>query len=409
VTRVGVAYGSQPDAFERGRSVARAALDNAGIEQADLVLAFARGQSDLNRFYDGLRAVVGDATPIVGGAGIGVIATGGLSYHGHPAAAAAIQSDSMRFAVSACGGLDVDEARAGAGIVDGLRFSDDARALLLFYDSGRLPGGPDTPPVRISSAMLLEGVDGRLSGRVPVVGAGLVGSYAFEPTPQFCGSRVAQRHAVGCLVSGRGRTYHALMHGCIPIDGVYRTITRMEGDVVHELDGRPVVEIVNELYGGTDWQSERPIIRNLTIGVNLGDRYGPPLESHYVNRLITGVSADGAGIGIFEADLRVGQDIQFMVRDNRMMMRSVTENVPVLLERVRADGCRPLLALYINCGGRTAEYSATEGEEAAIVQDLMKAAGVPLLGFYSGAEIAPVLGRSRGLEWTGLLLVLAED
>ena len=295
------------------------------------------GSRILDRFYDGLRAVVGDATPIVGGAGIGVIATGGLSYHGHPAVAAAIQSDSMRFTVSACGGLDVDEARAGAGIVDGLRFSDDARALLLFYDSGRLPGGPDTPPVRISSAMLLEGVDGRLSDRVPVVGAGLVGSYAFEPTPQFCGSHVAPRHAVGCLVSGRVRAYHALMHGCIPIDGVYRTITRMEGDVVCELDGRPVVGIVNELYGGSDWQSERPIIRNLTIGVNLGDRYGPPLESHYVNRLITGLSADGAGIGIFEADLRVGQDIQFMVRDNRMMMRSVTDNVPALLERVRAD------------------------------------------------------------------------
>ena len=68
-----------------------------------------------------------------------------------------------------------------------------------------------------------------------------------------------------------------------------------------------------------------------------------------------------------------------------------------------------MLALYIDCGGRTAEYSVTEGEEATIVQGAMEAAGVPLLGFYSGAEIAPVLGRSRGLEWTGLLLVLAED
>ena len=32
----------------------------------------------------------------------------------------------------------------------------------------------------------------------------------------------------------------------------------------------------------------------------------------------------------------------------------------------------------------------------------------PLLGFYSGVEIAPFLQKSRGLDWTGVLLVLAE-
>jgi len=32
-----------------------------------------------------------------------------------------------------------------------------------------------------------------------------------------------------------------------------------------------------------------------------------------------------------------------------------------------------------------------------------------LLGFYSGVEIAPFLGRSRGLDWTGVLLLFVED
>jgi hypothetical protein len=31
------------------------------------------------------------------------------------------------------------------------------------------------------------------------------------------------------------------------------------------------------------------------------------------------------------------------------------------------------------------------------------------LGFYSGVEIAPLMGRSRGLDWTGVLVVIAED
>jgi len=32
----------------------------------------------------------------------------------------------------------------------------------------------------------------------------------------------------------------------------------------------------------------------------------------------------------------------------------------------------------------------------------------PLFGFYSGVEVAPLLGKSRGLDWTGVLLVFAQ-
>ncbi len=98
-----------------------------------------------------------------------------------------------------------------------------------------------------------------------------------------------------------------------------------------------------------------------------------------------------------------------MVRDNRMMLDSVKENTTALIERIKADGRRPFFGLYIDCAGRTAEQSYTEREEASEVQVLMNNAGVPMLGFYSGVEIAPIFGRSRGLDWTGVLLILAED
>jgi small ligand-binding sensory domain FIST len=409
VTRIGIGHGNHAEAFALGRDVALGALRDGGLERADLLLAFGHGHVDLERFYAGLRTVVGEATLIVGGSSLGVITPSGVSYRGHPAAVAAIQSDGMRFSVSACGGLDTNEAAASAGMIDRLPLSDDDRVLLLFYDSVRVPMAADHPPVLNSSVPLLDGVEGRLAGRAPVIGAGLVGTYRFEPTFQFCGTHVARHHVVGCLVSGRVHAYYTVMHGCIPLDGVYRTITRVRGDVVYELDGRPIVEVVNELYGGTDWQRERPVVRNLTIGINHGPRFGPPVESGYVNRLITGVTPDGTGIGMFEADLHVGQEIQFMVRDNRMMLKSAAENVPALLQRIRADGRTARIGLYVSCGGRTAEYSATEEEEGGIVQGAMGAAGVPLLGFYSGVEVAPMLGRSRGLDWTGVLLILAED
>jgi len=409
VTKIGISYGNDRDAYSLGRSSAQAALQSGGIDRADLLLAFGSGSLDLDLFYQGLRSVVGASTPIVGGSGLGVITQDHLSYEGFPAAVAAIQSDSISFAVTSAGDLDRGEAATGRKMVDDLPLCAADKLLLLFYDSIRVPASKEAPPILNSSAPLLDGVEGTLAGHVPVFGAGLVGGYDFGPTRQFCGFKSATQQAVGCLMSGDFSVYQTTMHGCIPLNGVYHKITRMQGNTIFELDGMPVVPMIDQLFGSQEWQQERPIISNLTIGINYGERYGAPLEGYYVNRLITGVSPDGTGISMFESDLEPGQEIQFLIRDNRMMQKSVRENTPAILERVKSDGRVPLLALYINCGGRTAAYSVTDEEEAAEVQRVMKEAGVPLLGFYSGVEIAPMLGRSRGLDWTGVLIVLAVD
>jgi small ligand-binding sensory domain FIST len=409
VTKIGISYGNDQEAYSLGRRTAQAALQAGGIDRADLLLAFGSGSLDLDQFYLGLRSVVGAATPIVGGSGLGVITRDHLCYEGFPVAVAAFQSDSITFAVASAGDLDRGEAATGVRMVDELVLSAADRLLLLFYDSVRVPASPEAPPVLNSSAPLLDGVEGKLAGHVPVFGAGLVGGYDFGPTRQFCGFKSATQQAVGCLMSGNFSVYQTTMHGCIPLNGVYHKITRMQGNTIFELDGKPVVPMIDQLFGSQEWQQERPIISNLTIGINHGERYGAPLEGYYVNRLITGVTPDGTGISMFEADLELGQEIQFLIRDNRMMQKSVRENTPAILERIKSDARVPIVAFYINCGGRTAAYSVTDEEEAGEVQRVLKEAGVPLLGFYSGVEIAPMLGRSRGLDWTGVLILLAED
>ena len=86
------------------------------------------------------------------------------------------------------------------------------------------------------------------------------------------------------------------MHGCTPLDGVYHTITRMEGSSIFEVDGVPVVGLIDEMYGDDAWQQQRPVISLLTIGVNHGNRYTDYNEDAYVNRLITGVLPGGGAL-----------------------------------------------------------------------------------------------------------------
>jgi small ligand-binding sensory domain FIST len=198
------------------------------------------------------------------------------------------------------------------------------------------------------------------------------------------------------------------MHGCVPLDGIYHTITKIQGSVLYELDNKPIVKIIDELFGSEQWHEEHPV-DYLTIGINCGERYEKYNEDNYINRLITGIAPDKQGVVMFEPDLEEGTDIQFMVRDAQRMVESARENSNRLMEILEKDGKRPVLGIYIDCAGRAGEYSNTTVEEAWEVQKALNCRDVPLLGFYSGVEIAPLLGKSRGLDWTGVLIVLAED
>ena len=92
-----------------------------------------------------------------------------------------------------------------------------------------------------------------------------------------------------------------------------------------------------------------------------------------------------------------------MSRDNFLMTDSVERGLNSVNERLAGSKCE--LALYIDCAGRASIMSGAETEEAELVVSSF-APDCPLMGFYSGVEIAPFAGNySRPLDWTGVLTV----
>jgi hypothetical protein len=278
----------------------------------------------------------------------------------------------------------------------------------MFYDSIKNAPTEDSPPEMNASPPLIKGIEEKLKLKVPIIGAGLVGDYEFNATKQFCGSFVESQCVVASLLAGDFKPYFSIMHGCVPKDGIYHTITRAEGPVIYEVDGKPVIDLIDDQYGSNEWSGQLPV-RRLTIGVNYGEKFEEFGENQFVNRLIAGVLPDRQGILLFEPDLAEGSEILFMLRNNKMMMESIQKNSEELLEKIISKGENPVLGLYIDCAGRAAIISETLTEEASEVQSIFNRYKVPLFGFYSGVEVAPLLGRSRGLDWTGVLLVLAEN
>ena len=249
---------------------------------------------------------------------------------------------------------------------------------------------------------LIAGVTQALGTWPPAAGVGMMGSMQWNPTYQWFDDRIEQRSAMALVLSGGVRLDTIIMHGCRPAGG-YHTITRAEGPAVIEIDGKPALEVISQLLGpesDKDWE-DFPLF--VTLGVNKGDKFGPFREEDYANRLVMAVDKERGALIMFEDDLRAGYDVQLMRRS--IDFAYVGRRANDLLARV---GDRtPFFALYIDCAGRASAYCGTEREEAEEVQRVMRSR-MPLLGMYSGVEIAKVGPDMQALDWTGVLCVFSE-
>jgi hypothetical protein len=219
----------------------------------------------------------------------------------------------------------------------------------------------------------------------------------------FDGRDVAKHAAVAVVFPASVAEETMILHGCRPVS-TFMEITRIDGAEVYELDGQPALEVIERMLGvRLDGSGGQSLSLMATLGVKQGDPFAPYDENAYVNRLILHANRSTGSITLFEPDFDRGTRVQVMARDNALMLESVRKGVAAMNRR--GHGPDPFLGLYIDCAGRASARSGASVEEAELV-GLGLDPAIPLLGFYSGVEIAPFAGYSRPLDWTGVLTVL---
>jgi len=279
--------------------------------------------------------------------------------------------------------------------------ADDA-VVLLFFDSVA-----STAPLRLHHASaIVDGFHVGLGAKtVNLIGGGLLTDMNLSDGWVFDGIGVSKHAAVALVFPPSIRAETTVMHGCRPVSS-FMEITRIDGAVVHELDGEPALAVIERMLGlrlGSTDGSDLSLVA--TLGEKHGDPFAPYDENAYVNRLILGANRTAGSITLFEPDFRQGTRVQIMARDNALMLDSVRHGTAAA--RMQSSAFKPFLGLYIDCAGRASARSGAPMEEAALMmQDLD--ASFPLLGFYSGVEIAPFGTYSRPLDWTGVLTLLTK-
>jgi small ligand-binding sensory domain FIST len=193
--------------------------------------------------------------------------------------------------------------------------------------------------------------------------------------------------AVGVRIGGPAWVRPVVSQGCRPIGEPF-VVTKVDGNLIRELGGRPALERLKDVFEGLDPVDQELIREGLHVG-RVVDEYRETFErGDFLVRNVMGADKSGA---LAMGDLmKVGQTVQFHVRDGA----AADEDLRDLLERDALDHPtdRPAGALLFSCNGRGSRLFQVEDHDVSAVRTLH--GPIPVAGFFAMGEIGPIGGKN---------------
>jgi len=234
--------------------------------------------------------------------------------------------------------------------------------------------------LRVNGSELALGINDVLGGAVPVIG-GLAGDgTAFARTWVVAGREVGSDLVAAVGFYGNHVQLGHGVRGGWDRFGLKRTITRSHGNVLHELDGRPALQIYKEYLG--ERASQLPAA-GLSLPLAVRD---PQTEAQVVRTLVAIDEAEGSMR--FAGDVPAGHVTQFMKADVERLINGATHAALMASENgapVAADG----LVVAISCAGRRHMLGARVEEEVEAVAATLRSDRLRISGLYAYGEISP--------------------
>jgi small ligand-binding sensory domain FIST len=362
-------------------------MERSGLDHGEIAFVFVSGEARAaaHPVLHAVRRVTG-ARAVVGCSGVGVL-TEEREIEGTAAAAVLVVADDRLVARAlsseSLGGGDADPAReiaeaAGATLAEG----------------GSLVLLPD--PRGLDPAALLGGLTDAL-GPVPVVGA--VAAAPGEPI-ELCNTEILSGGLAGVALSGP-QPLIGVAQGCAPIGEPY-VITRAEGNIVHQIAGRPALEVLQSAMRTVENAEERIPRAGLFAGLAMDPAKSPLERGDFLVRNLVGIDPRSGAVAVAER-VRAGQTIQFQLRDARASREDLQAAVAAL--EARLAGRRPVFGCYFNCAGRGRGLYGESDHDVTVIREAL--GEFPLAGFFGNGELAPVGRRNFFHTYTGVLLLIA--
>ena len=253
---------------------------------------------------------------------------------------------------------------------------DDTKAVFIFADPF------STPITRLLPALVnCRGEDNLL----PVIGGMASGASQAKYNRLFLDGQAIRSGGIGLTLSGPLELDCIVSQGCRPIGEHYR-VTKVDGNVVLELGGKPALEVLQDLATSVGAKERDFLQGGLLLGGVIDENKNYFGRGDFLVRSILGIDKKRKGIAAGEF-YRLGKTVQFHVRD----AQTAVEDLQLLLDAQQL-GAQPFAGLLVTCNGRGRSLFHEEDHDLTIIRERL--GEVPIAGFFAAGEIGPIGGRS---------------
>src|SRR5215204_4830431 len=389
---VGMSYHHNPNVA--GREAAEQALQKAGVSKPDFVFMFGSIGYDQRSLVRAVRETTGEA-PLTGCSAEGTINGNEADESNFSVVVTAISSEQLRWRNGLVTGLGADPRAVGQRVAKDLMSHLSAETIGLFV----FPDG-----LIDDLGNFFAELEGNLPSErfLPLWGGGAGNNFSVQtPTYQYCDDEVVSDGVSYVLLSGEARASWAISHGLIPLGGA-RTVTRSQGNVIHEIDGKPAVEVLKEylpehaLVEDRDW---------MHYAVSLALCFKAPSymkDEEYVVRGVPGVRMADGSITV-QTEVPEGTSLWFSSRDKEKMTTGLDRMAAQIKEQL--GGEKPKLVFQFECMTR-GKTMLREQEKLHLLKRFRQSLDpeAPWAGFYTIGEIGPVEEHNNQHLFTSLVL-----
>jgi hypothetical protein len=396
-TKAGVGMSRHHNPNIAGREAAEQALEEAGVSKPDIAFMFASIGYDQHSLLRAVRETTGGA-PLSGCSAEGTINGDDFDESNFSVVVTAISSDELQWTNGIATGLSADPHAVGQRVAQELipHLSADTIGLFVF---------PDALTANLDN--FFAGLEGTLpSDRfLPLWGGGAGNNFNVgEPTYQYFDDEVISKGVSYALLSGKALASWAISHSLIPIGGE-RKVTRCQGNVIYEIDGKPATEVLQEYLPEDALTDERDWMR---YSVSLALCFKAPSymkDEEYIVRGVPQLNLTDGSVTV-QTEVKEGTSVWFSSRDKKKVATGLDRMAAQIKEHL--GDTQPKLVFQFECLTR-GKLMFREQEKLELLKKFRQSVNpdVPWAGFYTiGGEFGPVEKHNDPHLFSSVVLAL---
>ncbi|MEK7099392.1 MAG: FIST N-terminal domain-containing protein [Patescibacteria group bacterium] len=384
--QAGVGISKGADAYQAAYTAAKTAMERAGTG-VNFLFVFASPALHPEDVVRGVKEAAG-AVPFIGCSTAGEISNEGPSQKS--IGVMAIRSDTLSFYTGIGRDIAADARTAGRSVArevlgKAAATSSARSALRAFVMLPDVLAG--------NGADIVRGVADVLGAHFPIVGGAAGDDFMFEKTYEYHNDGVVSGAVMGVGLAGTATIGIGVRHGWVPI-GMPMKVTRAEGAVLHELDGKPAISIYEDYFGAKAEELRKEALARLAITYPLGLKIPEYPEEYLIRDPIT-VNKDGSIT--CAAEIPEGSEVRLMIGSKEKAIDAAQDAARHLMKDFEIAKTKPSFLLIFNCIAREKLFAQKAGDEIHAIMEIV-GHDVPMLGFYTYGEQAPLGGEVRNME-----------